>query len=100
MASEIGHIKVGEEVTGVWCPHCLLPSAVSIPLTIESAGGRQVATLGSITGCFDYCQWITPDGADPIVIDRLFGTPCAYADPDVGPGEEDPTRDDHENFGW
>lgn len=50
------HMEPGTPTFGVWCPHCLLPSAVSTAVNI--LWGTGVTTLGVLTLCEGCgCRW-------------------------------------------
>jgi len=47
------HITPGTAITGLWCPRCLLPSLVLVPLNSLTPQG--VSTFGSFAYC-DGCR--------------------------------------------
>jgi hypothetical protein len=49
-------LRCSEPVTGLWCPVCLLPSAVQ--LTVTALCEKPLAVLGEWT--VDYCPGCTP----------------------------------------
>jgi hypothetical protein len=47
----------GEPETGVWCPQCLLPSAIRTPVTSDTP---MLCPPFSVTACED-CDWHQTD---------------------------------------
>lgn len=49
-------LEPGTPVRGVWCPHCLLPSALTFPISLLGPGG--LTPCGEVTVCHDCsAQW-------------------------------------------
>ena len=51
MTRRVIHLTLGTASTGLWCPACLLPSGVEIPLNIVGKAG--VSRVGLLRICAD-----------------------------------------------
>lgn len=57
------HIAPGTPTVGLWCPRCLLPSGVEIPVHTLAASG--VGQLAVIRRCTECCEPLPPiEGTD------------------------------------
>lgn len=72
------YVRLGEPVYGIWCPDCLLPSAVEMPVSLETVDGSTLQRPGRLALCLDNCHWITSGPVlDPATL-GLSDSPCEY----------------------